>query len=187
MGGPLNIRGNMQQDYSIEEYISEKDIRAKVAELGKRIQGDYKDKPLLMIGVLKGSVVFLADLIREVNLPVEISFISVSSYSSGIATSGSVRLLCDIDKPLKGRDVLIVEDIVDSGYTVGYLMETLQVRKPASVKVCALLDKPSRRLSDVKPDYVGFEIEDEFAVGYGLDYAGKYRNLKYIAKIVFKA
>jgi len=170
---------------SIIEYISENDIRLRVAELGKRISYDYKDKSILMVAVLKGSFVFLADLVREVNLQTEVSFVSLSSYADDIVSSGSVRLLCDIIEPLTGKDVLIVEDIIDSGLTISYLMEKLTVQKPNSIKICALLDKPSRRLSEVRIDYVGFEIDDEFVVGYGIDFAGKYRNLKSIAKVVF--
>ena len=173
-------------NYTISEFISEKDILAKVAEMGRRITADYKDKDLLVVGILKGSVVFMSDLIRAIDLPLEISFMSVSSYASGIASSGSVRLQCDLDKPLRGKDVLIVEDIIDSGYTISYLIETLNVRQPASLKICSLLDKPSRRMTDMKADYTGFEIEDEFVVGYGLDYAGKHRNLGYIAKVTFE-
>ena len=172
-------------EHSLHEFISSKAIHEKVAALGKQIAGDYQGKDLMVIGILKGSVVFMSDLIRAVDLPLEISFMSVSSYASGIATSGSVRLLCDIDKPLRNKDVLIVEDIVDSGYTISYLIDTLKVRQPNSLKVCSLLDKPSRRLVDIKADYTGFEIEDEFVVGYGLDYAGKYRNLDYIARVEF--
>ncbi|MDR0454659.1 MAG: hypoxanthine phosphoribosyltransferase [Deferribacteraceae bacterium] len=172
--------------HSLAEFITEDDIRLKVAELGKRIVNDYKDKSVLMVGVLKGSFVFLADLMREIDMPVEISFIALSSYALGSVSSGSVRLLCDTDESLEGRDVLVVEDIVDSGSTLNYLIETLAARKPDSIRICAFLNKTGRRLSDIKVDYMGFEINDEFVVGYGLDYAGKYRNLKYIAKIEFK-
>ncbi|MDR2870925.1 MAG: hypoxanthine phosphoribosyltransferase [Deferribacteraceae bacterium] len=172
-------------EHRLHEFISSKDIQAKVAELGKQITADYQGKDLHVIGILKGSVVFMADLIRAISLPLEISFMSVSSYASGVATSGSVRLLYDIDRPLRGKDVLIVEDIIDSGYTLAFLLETLGVRQPASLKVCSLLDKPSRRLASVEIDYKGFEIEDVFAVGYGMDYAGQYRNLDYVARVEF--
>ena len=172
--------------YTLSEFISESDIQAKVKALGERITEDYKDKDLLIVGILKGSVIFMSDLARHIDLPLEMTFMSVSSYASGVATSGSVRLLCDLDKPLRGKDVLIIEDIIDSGYTISYLVETLNVRQPNSLKICALLDKPSRRMANIAADYTGFEIEDEFVVGYGLDYAGKHRNLGHIAKVVFE-
>ena len=167
------------------ELITEKDIRSKVKELGRQISRDYETKSVFVIGVLKGSFVFLADLIRELDIPAEVSFISLSSYAEGTTTSGSVRLLRGIDEQLEGRDLLIVEDIVDSGHTVAYLVEALGLRNPNSVRICALLDKPARRVLSVRTDYYGFEIGDEFVVGYGLDYAGKYRNLKSISKVVF--
>ena len=133
-----------------------------------------------MICVLKGSVLFFTDLIRQISLPVEIDFMSISSYGSGATTSGEVKVLKDLDNRLDGRDVIIVEDIVDSGLTLNYMTKLLSSRNPASIKVCSLLDKPSRRKVDIKADYTGFEVGNEFVIGYGLDYAQKYRNLPYI-------
>ena len=160
--------------------ISEKEIAAKVAELGRQISEDYRGKNLLMVSVLKGSVVFVADLMRAITIPVSIDFMSVSSYGSGTKHSGVVKIIKDIDIDLEGMDLLIVEDILDSGKTLHYLRELLEGRNPASVRIATLLDKPSRREADVKPDYCGFTVPDEFIIGYGLDYAEKYRNIPYI-------
>ena len=159
---------------------SEKDIAKKVREIGQSISGYYKDKKLLMVSVLKGSIVFMADLMREINIPVEIDFMAVSSYGKGVKTSGVVKIIKDLDIPLAGFDVLIVEDILDSGLTLNYIIELLQSRGPKSIRLCTLFDKPDRRKVDVKADYVGFVIPDEFVVGYGLDFAEKYRNLPYV-------
>ena len=159
---------------------SEKDISKKVREIGQSISGYYKDKNLLMVSVLKGSVVFMADLMREINIPVEIDFMAVSSYGKGVKTTGIVKIIKDLDIPLAGFDVLIVEDILDSGLTLSYIIELLQSRGPKSIRLCTLFDKPERRRVNVIPDYVGFVIPDEFVVGYGLDYAEKYRNLPYV-------
>lgn len=157
--------------------LSSEQIAAKVAELGGRISRDYKDKNLIVIGILKGAIVFLSDLIRQIEIPLYLDFIAVSSYGSSTESSGVVRILKDLDKSIEHRDVLIVEDIVDSGLTIKYLMENLEARSPNSVKVCTLLDKPARRKTQVLIHYNGFIIPDEFAVGYGLDYNDKYRNL----------
>ena len=157
--------------------LSSEQIAAKVAELGGRISRDYKDKNLIVIGILKGAIVFLSDLIRQIKIPLYLDFIAVSSYGSSTESSGVVRILKDLDKSIEHRDVLIVEDIVDSGLTIKYLMENLEARSPNSVKVCTLLDKPARRKTQVLIHYNGFIIPDEFAVGYGLDYNDKYRNL----------
>jgi hypoxanthine phosphoribosyltransferase len=162
---------------TITEFISSEAIQARVKEIGAQITKDYQGKSVLMIGVLKGSFIFLADLVREIDLPVEVSFIAVSSYHSSTQSSGEVRLLYDIDKPLQGKDVIIVEDIIDSGHTMTFLLNALKARNAASIKVCTLLSKPARRVTTLEADYTGFEIEDKFAVGYGLDYAGKYRTL----------
>lgn len=163
---------------TLECMISKEDIAAKVAEIGQQITKDFENEELLVVGVLKGSWVFMADLVRQIDLPMEISFISVSSYSGARTTSsGVVKLQCDIDRPLDGKNVILVEDIVDTGLTLQYLKKLLQVRNPKTIKICTLLDKPSRRLSDTLPDYSGFSIPDEFVVGYGLDYDNKYRNL----------
>lgn len=164
---------------SLKCMISHTEIAAKVKEIGQQITQDFKGEEVLVVGVLKGSWIFMADLVREIDLPVEISFISVSSYDGARTTSsGVVKLQCDIDKPLDGKNLILVEDIVDTGLTLQYLKKLLNVRKPKSIKICTLLDKPSRRLSDTLPDYSGFSIPDEFVVGYGLDYDGQYRHLK---------
>ncbi len=170
----------------LKPFLFEKEIKAKVREIGGLITRDFEGEDVLLVGVLKGAWIFLSDLVREINLNVEISFISVSSYvGKKTVSSGVVRLLCDIDKPLEGKNVILVEDIVDTGLTLSYLRKLLFVRNPNTIKVCTLLDKPSRRLADITPDYVGFDIPDEFVVGYGLDYDGLYRNLKDICKVNF--
>lgn len=163
-----------------EVLITEEQIRQKVAELGGRISRDYAGKNLLLVSILKGSVLFMADLMRQITIPLRIDFMSVSSYGSGVKTSGVVKIIKDLDIPLEGFDVLIVEDILDSGLTLSYLTEILRSRGPRSIKICTLLDKPDRRKAQVSPDYVGFVIPDEFVVGYGLDYAEKYRNLPFV-------
>lgn len=160
--------------------FTEEQIREKVAELGKQIENDYKGEEVLVVGILKGANVFTCDLIRQIDLDVKIDFMSVSSYGTGTESSGTVRILKDLDTDIKGRNVLIVEDIIDSGRTLSNLVKELQIREPKSLKLCTLLDKPSRRVVDVDVEYVGFEIEDKFIVGYGIDYAEKYRNLPYI-------
>lgn len=160
--------------------ISEEQIKIRVKELGQEITAAYKDKNIFVVGILKGSVVFLADLIREINVPVQIDFMAVSSYGKSTYSSGVVRILKDLDSDIAGKDLLIVEDIVDTGLTLSYLVENLLSRNPASLKVCTFLDKPSRRKSQINPDYNGYVIPDEFVVGYGLDHDEKYRNLPYI-------
>ena len=160
--------------------FTEEQIREKVIELGKQIENDYKGEEILVVGILKGANVFTCDLIRQIDLDVKIDFMSVSSYGSGTESSGTVRILKDLDTDIKGRNVLIVEDIIDSGRTLSNLVKELQIREPKSLKLCTLLDKSSRRVVDVDVEYVGFEIEDKFIVGYGIDYAEKYRNLPYI-------
>jgi hypoxanthine phosphoribosyltransferase len=174
-------------DYVLEKFIDEKEIKVKSKNIAQKINDDYKDsKKLLFVGVLKGAWIFLADIVRAIDLPLEISFIAVSSYKNNTETNGVVRLLWDIDVPLVGRDVFLVEDIIDTGLTLKHLKELFTIRKPRSINLCCLLDKPSRRLVDIEANYVGFSIPDYFVVGYGLDYAGKYRNLKDIYKVVFK-
>lgn len=163
-----------------EILIEEKELSEKVAEMGRRISEDYKGKNLLMVSVLKGSVVFMADLMRAINIPVRLDFMSVSSYGSGVKTSGVVKIIKDLDIPIEGFDLLIVEDILDSGMTLGYLMDILKKRNPESIRIATLLDKPERRKVDIKTDYTGFVIPDEFVVGYGLDYNEKYRNLPFV-------
>ena len=160
--------------------ISKEALSQKVQEIGAQISKDYEGKNLMMVSVLKGSVVFMADLMRAVTVPAEIDFMSVSSYGTGAKTSGVVKIIKDLDIELAGRDLLIVEDILDSGLTLSYIKKILMERGPRSIKICTLLDKPERRKADVFADYSGFEVPDEFVVGYGLDFAEKYRNLPYI-------
>lgn len=160
--------------------ISEEELKEIIKRLGKQITEDYKDKNLLVVSVLKGSVMVMADLLREIKLPLRIDFMSVSSYGSGTTTSGSVKIIKDLDINLAGYDLLIVEDILDSGVTLSSLKEILLTRGPASVKICTLLDKPERRKADIVADYVGAQIPDAFVVGYGLDYDEKYRNLPFV-------
>src|SRR3954466_1327890 len=174
----------MPRDESIGEILVQPDeLQHRIRQLGEEISRDYAGRDLLLIGVLKGAVFFLADLMRQIDVPCEVDFMAVSSYGSAPDTSGVVRILKDLDAPLEGRDVLIVEDIVDSGLTLQYLMRTLQARGPASLEGCALLTKPERRLVETPARYVGFEIPDKFAIGYGLDYAERYRNLPYVATL----
>lgn len=165
--------------------ITEDQVQKRVKELGKQLTLDYQGKDLLAIGILKGSVVFLADLVRAIDLTLQVDFMAVSSYGKSTNSSGVVRILKDLDTDIQGKDVLIVEDIVDTGLTLSYLVENLLSRNPASLKVCTFLDKPSRRLADITPHYNGYEIPDEFVVGYGLDYSERYRNLPYIGVIEF--
>jgi len=166
-----------------EVLVSAEDLQRRVAELGAQISRDYAEQPLLLIGVLKGAVFFLSDLMRHVEIPVEIDFMAVASYGSATDSSGVVRILKDLDAAIEGRDVLIVEDIVDSGLTLQYLMRNLGSRNPRTLEVCALLVKPARRKVELPTKYVGFEIEDRFVVGYGLDYAERYRNLPFVAAL----
>ncbi|PWL89021.1 MAG: hypoxanthine phosphoribosyltransferase [Oscillospiraceae bacterium] len=169
----------MQQDV-LRVLLSEEEIRAKCKEMGARISQEYKGKNLMLVTVLKGAVVFLADLMRAIDVPAEIDFMVVSSYGSGVKSSGVVKIVKDLDVPLAGKDLLIVEDILDSGLTLSYIKELLASRGPASIKIATLLDKPSRRKVDLVADYIGFSVPDEFVIGYGLDYDEKYRNLPYI-------
>ncbi len=169
---------NLQNDIA-EILVPEQAIRAKVAELGERISRDYQDKDLLLIGLLRGAIVFLSDLMRAITIPVQLDFIGISSYGAS-TESGAVRLVMDLETDIAGRHVLIVEDIVDTGKTLAYLVETLKARQPASLRICALLDKPERRQVPIQVDYVGFAIPDKFVVGYGLDFAEGYRNLPFV-------
>ena len=163
-----------------EVLISKEAIEAKTKELAERISRDYKGKDLLVVGVLKGSVIFVSDLVRNISIPCEIDFMAVSSYGSSSETTGVVRILKDLDSEISGKHILIVEDIVDSGVTLSYLLNYLKTRNASSVEIASLLTKPSRRKVDIDCKYVGFETPDEFLVGYGLDYAEKYRNLPFI-------
>lgn len=171
---------------TVEVLISKEKVEARIAELAKQIEKDYADKDLVCVGLLKGSVVFMADLIKSINLDLKIDFMKVSSYGSGTDSTGIVKILKDVDLNLEGKDVLIVEDIIDTGLTIVSVKDLLNKKMPKSIKVCTLLDKPSRRKVDVKGEYVGFEIPDEFVVGYGLDFDEKYRNIPFIGKFVQK-
>jgi hypoxanthine phosphoribosyltransferase len=164
-----------------ETLVGKEELQRRVSELGKEISRDYQDREPLLVGVLKGAVLFLADLMRSIDVPCEIDFMAVSSYGSQTDSSGVVRILKDLDAPIEGRDVVIVEDIIDSGLTLHYLMRNLKARNPASLEVCALLTKPERLRVDLSPRYVGFEIPNRFAIGYGLDHAQRHRNLDYVA------
>jgi hypoxanthine phosphoribosyltransferase len=160
-----------------EVLIPSSEIQEKVRELGERITEDYRGERPLLVGVLRGAVIVLGDLMRKIDLPCEIDFMDISSYGTGTSSSGVVRILKDLEEDITGRHVLVVEDIIDTGLTLSYLLRSLQARKPASLKVFALLSKPSRRRVELDVKYLGFEVPDEFVVGYGLDFAGAYRNL----------
>jgi hypoxanthine phosphoribosyltransferase len=164
-----------------EVLVSGADLEQRVTELGAEISSDYEGRDLVMIGVLKGAVLFIADLMRQLTVACEVDFMAVSSYGSATDSSGVVRILKDLDAPIEGRDVLIVEDIVDSGLTLQYLVRNLRARAPGSLEVCALLTKPDRRRVELPIRYVGFEIPNRYVIGYGLDYAQRYRNLSYVA------
>ncbi|MQA73861.1 MAG: hypoxanthine phosphoribosyltransferase [Solirubrobacterales bacterium] len=166
-----------------EVLVAAEDLERRVRELGAEISRDYAGRDLVMIGVLKGAVLFIADLMRELEVPCEIDFMAVSSYGSATDSSGVVRILKDLDAAIEGRDVLVVEDIVDSGLTLHYLLKTLHAREPRSLEVCALLTKPERRRVDLPIRYVGFEIPNRFVIGYGLDHGQRYRNLRYVAAL----
>jgi hypoxanthine phosphoribosyltransferase len=170
-----------QVEHGIAEVlIEEETLRERVVELGTEISGDYAGRDLLLVGVLKGAVFFMADLMRRLTVPCEIDFMAISSYGAATNSSGVVRILKDLDINIAGRDVLVVEDIIDSGLTLSYLRRTLLARKPATLEICALLTKPERREIEVPLRYVGFEIPNRFVIGYGLDFAERYRNLPYI-------
>lgn len=160
--------------------IDEKQIQAKTKELGQQIMQDYKGKDLLVICVLKGAVLFMSDLVQHIEIPLEMDFMAVSSYGNATHSSGEVRIIKDLDSSIENKDLLIVEDIVDSGLTLNYLVNLLKSRGVKSLKICSLLEKPDNKVSKVHVDYIGFQVPDEFVVGYGLDYAQKYRNLPYI-------
>jgi hypoxanthine phosphoribosyltransferase len=166
-----------------EVLIDEDALSARVAELGQEVSTDYAGRDLLLIGVLKGAVFFMADFMRHLTIPCEVDFMAISSYGAASDSSGVVRILKDLDINIEGRHVLVVEDIIDSGLTLSYLMRNLESREPASLEVCALLTKPARREIDVPVRYVGFEIPNRFVIGYGLDFAERYRNLRYVAAL----
>ncbi|MEY4704889.1 MAG: hypoxanthine phosphoribosyltransferase [Nitrospirota bacterium] len=161
--------------------VTQEEMRARIRELGKQITADYTGKDLVLVGVLKGAYAFYADLARAIRIPIRVDFLMVTSYGSRAKTSGTVKIVTELTEDIKGKDVLLVEDIVDSGLTVQYLVKALGKKKPRSIKACALLSKPERRTIDVAIDYVGFEIPNKYVVGYGLDYQQEYRNLPYLA------
>lgn len=171
--------GSLEDDVG-KILITEKELKAKVAEIAEAISADYQDKDLLLVCILKGAVVFLGDLMRCISIPLQIDFMAISSYGAATKTSGVVRILKDLDVSIEGRDVLLVEDIIDTGLTLTYIFRNLRMRQPASLRTCVLLNKPERRLTTVPLDYLGFEIPDEFVVGYGLDYNGNYRHLRFV-------
>ncbi len=177
----VNMQLEFEQDIA-QVLLTQEQIAVRVAELGAQISVDYAGKELMLICILKGANIFLADLARQITLPLSYDFVAVSSYGADTKSSGVVRILKDLDESVESKHVLVVEDIVDTGLTLrlSYLLENLRSRRAASVKVCTLLDKPSRRRMDVPVDYYGFQVEDRFVVGYGLDYGGKYRNLPYV-------
>ncbi|HSK15614.1 MAG TPA: hypoxanthine phosphoribosyltransferase [Gaiellaceae bacterium] len=163
-----------------EVLVDEETLQARIAELGREISEDYRGRDLLLVGVLKGAVFFMADLMRRIEVPCEVDFMAISSYGAGIDSSGVVRILKDLDVSIEGRNVLVVEDIIDSGLTLSYLLRNLESREPASLEICALLTKPARRQIDIPCRYVGFEIPNRFVIGYGLDFAERYRNLRFV-------
>jgi hypoxanthine phosphoribosyltransferase len=163
--------------------VTQEEMRARIKELGKQIANDYTGKDLVLVGVLKGAYAFYADLARAIRIPMRVDFLIVTSYGGQSKTSGKVKVVTELTEDIKGKDVLLVEDIVDSGLTVQYLIKTLAKDKPKSIKICTLLSKPERRTIDVPLDYVGFKIPNKYVVGYGLDYQQKYRNLPYLAEL----
>jgi hypoxanthine phosphoribosyltransferase len=168
-------------EHAVTEVLIDRDVlQRRIQELGEQISNDYTGRDLLLIGVLKGAVFFMADLMRNLTIPCEIDFMAISSYGDSTDSSGVVRILKDLDINIEGRDVLIVEDIIDSGLTLSYLMRNLEARSPASLEICSLLTKPERREADVPVRYIGFEIPNRFVIGYGLDFAERYRNLPYV-------
>ena len=169
----------------IKVLLSEKEVDERIQEIGRQISEDYEGKKVHLVCVLKGGSFFMCELAERITVPVSLDFMSVSSYGSETKSSGVVRIVKDLDEPLKGKDVIVVEDIVDSGRTLSYLLDMLKDRGPESLRLCTLLDKPERRVVDVHVDYTGFQIPDEFVVGYGLDYDQKYRNLPYIGVVEF--
>ena len=173
----------MRQDVQ-QIFFSESQINECISKLGDQITKDYEGKPLVVVGILKGSNIFTSDLVRKIDLPLRMDFMAVSSYGNATESTGVVKILKELDRGIEGEHVLIVEDIVDSGLTLKYLKDILLTRNPASVKICTLLDKPARRKEAITPDYMGFEVPDEFIVGYGIDYAEHYRNLPFIGILI---
>jgi hypoxanthine phosphoribosyltransferase len=181
--GPPRLRPVKGEESIGEVLVSSEDLQRRVSELAEEISADYTDRDLLLVAILKGAVPFLADLMKELSIACELDFMAVSSYGSSTDSSGVVRILKDLDAPIADRDVLIVEDIIDSGLTLQYLIKNLRARGPRSLEVCALLTKPERRRVDLPVRYVGFEIPNRFAIGYGLDYGERFRNLDYVAAL----
>ena len=173
---PVNMKNDM-----LKTLITKEELEATVARLGREITRDYQGKAPMMVAVLKGAFIFMADLVRQVDIPCTLDFMCVSSYGKGMSTSGQVKIIKDLDTTIEGKDVIIVEDILDSGVTLSYLMDLLRARKPASIRLCTLFDKPARHKVDIHIDYKGMEVPNEFIVGYGLDYAEVYRNYPEIA------
>lgn len=169
---------------NIEILIPQEKVELRIREMGKMIETDYKNKNLVCVGLLKGSVIFLAEIVKNIKIDLAIDFMKVSSYGSGKDSTGVVKILKDVDEDLNGKDVLIIEDIIDTGLTVASVKDFLAKKMPKSIKVCSLLDKPSRRKVNIKGEYIGFEIPDEFVVGYGLDLNEKYRNLPFVGKFI---
>lgn len=169
----------------IRELLSEEAVATRIREIGAEISEAYKGESVYALCILKGGVYFMTELTKRITVPVSIDFMSVSSYGAGTESSGVVKIVKDLDASIEGKNVIVIEDIIDTGRTLSYLLDNLKARKPKSLKLCALLDKPDRRVADVKVDYVGFEIPDEFVVGYGMDYDQKYRNLPYIGVVEF--
>ncbi|MDD2959315.1 MAG: hypoxanthine phosphoribosyltransferase [Lachnospiraceae bacterium] len=171
---------------NIRVMIPEEKVDQRIKELAEQISRDYEGRTVHLICILKGSIFFTCELAKRITVPVTLDFMSVSSYGNDTKSSGVVKMVKDLDEPLEGKDVIVIEDIIDSGRTLNYLLENLSSRKPASLRLCTLLDKPERRIKDVKVDYTGFAIPDEFVIGYGLDYAQRFRNLPYIGVISFE-
>ena len=184
MAAPLE-KGVINMAERVRVLLSEEEVDAKIKAIGEQISRDYAGKSVHLVCVLKGGSFFMCELAKRITVPVSLDFMSVSSYGSETKSSGVVRIVKDLDEPLKGKDVIVIEDIVDSGRTLSYLLEMLRDRGPASLRLCTLLDKPERRVTDVHVDYTGFQIPDEFVVGYGLDYDQRYRNLPYIGVVKF--
>lgn len=179
----------MMKKHYVDVLISEQEVRSKILELGNEITDYYQQQnveKLIVVGLLRGSFMFMADLVRAINLPVEVEFMTTASYGSGMTTNHDVKISKDLDGDIKNEQVLIIEDIIDTGYTLQKVREILKLRDPASLRICTLLDKPSRREVEVPVDWVGFTIPDEFVVGYGIDYAQRYRNLSYIGKVILQ-
>lgn len=171
----------MQNNISI--LISEEEINKRIEALGEQITKDYEGKEIHLVCILKGAAFFMCELAKKIKVPVTIDFMSVSSYGSGMESSGVVKIVKDLDEPLEGKNVIVIEDIIDSGRTLNYIMELMQNRKPSSLSLCTLLNKPDRRVTEVDVDYIGFDIPDKFIVGYGLDYDQRYRNLPYVGLV----